>query len=160
MKDANILNRQIEKAENPLLIVGSAALEQAHGEGNMVDYFIKLSKARNIPIVATAHVIKGFLEKGFENVASMSAMELAFYLQDADWKGPHGKGPCDLVLIYGIPYYMQWCMLSSLMNFRDDLNTVTVGRYYQPHAKWSFPNLKEKNWHEHLETLLTLGGEK
>jgi CO dehydrogenase/acetyl-CoA synthase epsilon subunit len=33
-----------------------------------------------------------------------------------------------------------------------------LGRYYQPHAKWSFPNMKEKQYHTALDEILELVG--
>ncbi len=155
---SDVIKRDLSKAKKPLLIVGSEAVAEKHGKGDMIDYAIALSKAGSIPIVATGGAIKAFIEKGFEGAKSMGAMELASRLQDADWKGPHGKGPHDMILIYGIPYYMQWTLLSAVMNFGTHITAITLGRYYQPHAKWSFPNMKEKQYHELLDEILVLVG--
>ncbi|MHA2601868.1 MAG: CO dehydrogenase/acetyl-CoA synthase complex subunit epsilon [Candidatus Thorarchaeota archaeon SMTZ1-83] len=152
------LKRDLGKMKKPLLIVGSEAVNMEHGKGDMIDYAIALSEAGKIPVVATGGAIKSFIEKGFEGAKSMGAMELAFYLQDETWKGPHEKGPHDMVLVYGIPYYMQWTMLSGIMNFGTHLRRITLGRYYQPHADWSIPNMKEKQWHALLDEILEFVG--
>jgi CO dehydrogenase/acetyl-CoA synthase epsilon subunit len=55
---------------------------------------------------------------------------------------------------------MQWTLLSAVMNFGTHITAITLGRYYQPHAKWSFPNMKEKQYHEMLEEILVLVGGK
>jgi acetyl-CoA decarbonylase/synthase complex subunit epsilon len=153
------LKRTLTKSKRPLLIVGSDAVGMTHGKGDMIDYAIALSQAGKIPVVATGGAIKAFIEKGFEGCKSMGAMELANYLQDESWPGPHGKGPHDLVLVYGIPYYMQWTLLSAVMNFGTHLTKISLGRYYQPHADWSFPNMKEKQWHQILDEILEFVGE-
>jgi acetyl-CoA decarbonylase/synthase complex subunit epsilon len=155
---SEVLKRDLSKAKKPLLIVGSEAVAEKHGKGDMIDYAIALSNTWKVPIVATGGAIKAFLDKGFTGAKSMGAMELAGRLQDADWKGPHSKGPHDMILIYGIPYYMQWTLLSAVMNFGTHLTAIALGRYYQPHAKWSFPNMKEKQYHEILDEILTLLG--
>jgi acetyl-CoA decarbonylase/synthase complex subunit epsilon len=155
---AGQLKRTFTKSKKPLLIVGSEAVGMTHGKGDMVDYAMALSQAGKIPIVATGGAIKAFIERGFEDCKSMGAMELANYLQDDSWPGPHGGGPHDLVLVYGIPYYMQWTLLSAVMNFGTHLTKISLGRYYQPHADWSFPNMKEKQWHEILDEILELVG--
>jgi acetyl-CoA decarbonylase/synthase complex subunit epsilon len=155
---SEVLKRDLSKAKKPLLIVGSEAVAEKHGKGDMIDYAIALSNARKMPIVATGGAIKAFIDKGFTGAKSMGAMELASRLQDADWKGPHGNGPYDMILIYGIPYYMQWTLLSAVMNFGTHLTAIALGRYYQPHAKWSFPNMKEKQYHEILDEILELVG--
>ncbi|MFX1482515.1 MAG: CO dehydrogenase/acetyl-CoA synthase complex subunit epsilon [Promethearchaeota archaeon] len=153
-----VLKRDLSKAKKPLLIVGSDAPNEKHGKGDMVDYAIALSKAGKIPVIATGGAIKTFLEKGFDNAKSMGAMEITFRLQDPEWKGPHGNGPYDMIMIYGMPYYMMWTLLSGVMNFAPQIVAIALGRYYQPHAKWSFPNMKEKLYHEALDGILELVG--
>ncbi len=158
---AAVLKRDLSKAKKPLLIVGSEAVTDKHRKGDMIDYAIALANAMKIPVIATGGAIKAFLEKGFEGAKSMGAMEVAYRLQHEDWTGPTGKGPHDLILIYGIPYYMQWTLLSSVMNFGTHITAIALGRYYQPHAKWSFPNMKEKQYHTALDEILELvGGDK
>ena len=158
LNKAAVLKRDITKAKKPLLIVGSEAPEMKHKKGDMVDYAIALSKAMKMPIIATGGAIKSFLEKGFDGAKSMGAMDLAHRLTDPDWVGPSGKGPYDMIMIYGIPYYMQWTLLSAVMNFGTHLTAISLSRYFQPHAKWSFPNMKEKQYHIVLDEILELVG--
>jgi acetyl-CoA decarbonylase/synthase complex subunit epsilon len=152
------LQRSFKQTKKPLLIVGTEAVNEKHRKGDMIDYAIALAEAGKMPVIATGGAIKAFIEKGFEGAKSMGAMETAFYLQDETWTGPTGKGPHDLLLIYGIPYYMQWTLLSATMNFGTHLTTISLGRYYQPHADWSFPNMKEKQWHTVLDEILEFVG--
>jgi len=154
----DVLKRDLKKCKKPLLIVGSEAVTEKHGKGDMVDYAIALSKAGKIDVIATGGAIKAFIEKGFDGAKSMGAMELAYRLPDPEWIGPFGKGPYDMIMIYGIPYYMQWTLLSAVMNFGTHITAIALGRYFQPHAKWSFPNMKEKQYHTALDEILTLVG--
>ncbi|MFW9808921.1 MAG: CO dehydrogenase/acetyl-CoA synthase complex subunit epsilon [Candidatus Thorarchaeota archaeon] len=154
----DVLKRDLSKSKKRLLIVGSEAPEQKHGKGDMVDYAIALATTGKMDIIATGGAVKAFIEKGFEGAKTMGAMELAYRLQDPDWKGPHGTGPYEMILIYGQPYYMQWTMLSGVMNFAPEIVAIALGRYYQPHAKWSFPNMKEKQYHTMLDEILELVG--
>ncbi|MFW9806082.1 MAG: CO dehydrogenase/acetyl-CoA synthase complex subunit epsilon [Candidatus Thorarchaeota archaeon] len=154
----DVLKRDLNKSKKRLLIVGSEAVEEAHGKGDMVDYAIALSKAGKMDVIATGGAIKAFIEKGFDGAKSMGAMEVAYRLPDPEWVGPFGKGPYDFIMIYGIPYYMQWTLLSAVMNFGTHITAIALGRYYQPHAKWSFPNMKEKQYHTALDEILELIG--
>ena len=155
---ATQIKRDWGKAKKPLLIVGSEAVDVKYGKGTMIDYSIELSKAGKIPVVATGGAIKTFLEQGFEGAKSMGAMEIVGYLQDEEWKGPHGKGPHDLIFVHSLPYYMEWTLLSGVMNFAPQIVPISLGRYFQPHAKWSFPNMKEKPWRDTLKEILELVG--
>ena len=154
----DVLKRDLKKCKKPLLIVGSEAVTEKHGKGDMVDYAIALSKAGKIDVIATGGAIKAFIEKGFDGAKSMGAMELAYRLPDPEWIGPFGKGPYDMIMIYGIPYYMQWTLLSAVMNFGTHITAIALGRYFQPHAKWSFPNMKENQYHTVLDEILELIG--
>jgi CO dehydrogenase/acetyl-CoA synthase complex epsilon subunit len=103
-----VLKRDLTKNKKRLLVVGSEAVGLKHGKGDMIDYAIELAKAGKMDVIATGGAIKAFIEKGFEGAKTMGAMEVAFRLPDPEWVGPFGKGPYNLLLIYGIPYYMQW----------------------------------------------------
>jgi CO dehydrogenase/acetyl-CoA synthase complex epsilon subunit len=158
---AEQLKRDWTKAKRPLLIVGAEAVEEKYLKGDMVDFAIALSEAGKIPVIATGGVIKAFLERGFEGAKSMGAMQVVGYLQDPDWKGPTGKGPHDFMFIHSMVYYMQWTILSGVMNFAPQITPVSLSRYFQPHAKWSFPNMKQKLWEDVLTEIITLvGGQK
>ncbi len=140
----------IKRAKRPLIVAGSECIKlEVNGE-RYIDYIIKIAKTGNIPVVATAHTVKSFLEKGIREIFSMSAMEVADRLRDPEWKGFDGKGQYDLVLFAGMKYYFEWLILSGLKHFAPHLKTVSLDKYYQPHASWSFPNLPDKEWRETL----------
>ena len=149
----------IKRAKRPILIVGYLATKTEEDTGKMIEYAIRLNRASGIPIVATAHTIHEFIKQGFQTSIQMSAMDIGNRLKDPTWNGLDGKGPYDVALFMGLPYYMEFVILSGLKHFSRNLKTVTLDRYYNPHATWSFPNLKVEEWNQSFETIINkLGG--
>ena len=149
----------VKRARRPILIVGHEAAAITISEEKLIDYAIRISKAAKTPVVATAHIISEFLKRGFQPAAWMPAVDIANRLRDSEWKGLDGLGQYDLALFMGIPYYMEWVILSSLKHFSSNLKTICLDRFYQPHATWSFPNISVKDWSEGLELIISkLGG--
>jgi acetyl-CoA decarbonylase/synthase complex subunit epsilon len=145
----------VKRAKNPVLIVGHLATETGTEYDHILDYAIRINKSAGIPVVATAHTAKEFFKKGFQPTACMSAMDIGNRLQDPSWTGLDGLGPYDLALFMGLPYYMEFVILSALKHFNSNLKTISLYRFYNPHATWSFPNLKVKDWHESSEVILS-----
>jgi len=144
----------IKRAKNPILIVGHQAAEIKIDENEfLIDYLIRLAKLSGMTVVATAHVIKEFISRGFKPDAWMPVVDIINRLQDSEWKGLDGKGPYDVVVITGIQYYLQWVMLSALKHFSSNLKTISLDRFYQPHATWSFPNLPVEEWKTSLKVI-------
>ena len=82
-------------------------------------------------------------------------MDIGSRLADPEWKGLDGKGPYELALFIGLPYYMQFVILSGLKHFSTNLTTISLDRFYNPHASWSFPNLSVKEWRENVDTVIS-----
>jgi acetyl-CoA decarbonylase/synthase complex subunit epsilon len=153
-----IVAAMIKRAKRPVLIVGHLATKTDSQTGKMIDYAIRLNKAIGIPVIATANTIHGFMKLGFQP-AQMSAMDIGNRLKDPTWKGLDGKGPYDVALFMGLPYYMEFVILSGLKHFSTNLKTISLDRFYNPHASWSFPNLKVEDWTQSFETIISkLGG--
>jgi len=149
----------VKRAKRPILVVGHQAAEDHSEDAKMIDYAIRMGKTAKIPVVATAHMVNEFLKKGFQPAAWMSAMDIGNRLQDPDWKGLDGKGVYDLAMFMGFPYYMEFVILSGLKHFSTNLKTISLDRFYNPHATWSFPNLSVKDWNEGFKMILDkLGG--
>ena len=92
-------------------------------------------------------------------LAVMSAMNIGNRLKDPNWQGLDGKGPYDVALFMGLPYYMEFVILSGLKHFAPHVKTISMARFFNPHASWSFPNLKVEAWNQSFETILNkLGG--
>jgi len=150
----------VKKAKRPILIVGHEAAEVDAGDKKAIDYTIRIAEAGKIPVVATSHIIGEFNKRGFQPSSWMSAVDVANRLEDLEWRGLDGLGQYDLALFMGITYYMEWVILSSLKHFGRNLKTVSLDRYYHPHASWSFPNLSVDDWAQSLEVIANkLGGE-
>lgn len=151
----DVVTAMVKRAKRPLLVVGHLATESGSEYAETVDYAIRMSKAAKIPVVATAHTVSEFVKRGFQPAAWMSAMDIGNRLQDPSWRGLDGQGPYDLALFIGLPYYMEFVILSGLKHFSTNLKTISLDRYYNPHATWSFPNLPVKDWSESFETMLS-----
>ncbi|ENN96277.1 acetyl-CoA decarbonylase/synthase complex subunit epsilon [Methanocaldococcus villosus KIN24-T80] len=59
----------------------------------------------------------------------------------------------DLAIFVGITYYYLAQALMHLKHF-SNLVTVSIDRYYQPNAHYSFPNLDEKEYLDYLNRLI------
>jgi acetyl-CoA decarbonylase/synthase complex subunit epsilon len=154
-----VVAAMVQKAKRPILIVGHLAAENYSDDAKMIDYAIRMSEAAGIPVVATAHVIREFVKRDFKSATTMAAMDIGDRLTDPEWKGLDGGGPYDLALFMGLPYYMEFVILAALKHFSGNLKTISLDRFYNPHATWSFPNLSVKDWDENFKVILSkLGG--
>lgn len=142
----------MRKAQRSVLVAGHLSL-QTLKEGTALDYALEIAKLGGADFVATAHIIGEVKKRGYDNAYSMPAMDIAGRLQDAEWMGLDGKGRYDLALFIGLPYYMAWTILSGLKHRATHLKTISIDRYYQPHATWSFPNLTDQAWEENLKAV-------
>jgi len=150
----------IKRAKRHILIVGHKAAEIELEDKKLIDCMIELAKKANIPVVATAHAISEFLKRGYQPAGWMPAVDIGNRLTDPEWKGLDGNGPYDLALFVGLPYYMEWTILSGLKHFAPNLKTMTLDNVYQPNASWSFPNISAKDWLENLKVIIEkVGGE-
>jgi len=149
----------IKKSRRPVLVVGKSAVDVVLSSGRPIDYVVQMAKVGGIPVVAAATVAKTLIELGHQPVAMMGIVDFANRLTDPAWKGFDGQGNYDTLLILGLPYYVGWLVLSGLKHFAPDLTTLSLDRYYQPHASWSLPNTSDKDWEENLRVIVKgLGG--
>lgn len=155
-----VVAAMLKRAKRPLLVVGHEVAETEFDNEKAIDYFIRIAKAGTMPVVATAHVFPEFVKRKLKPAAWMPAVDIANRLKDPDWKGLDGKGNYDLLLIAGIPYHMEWVILSGLKHFSSDLKMISLDRFYQPHATWSFANISVKDWYDNLGTIVKLLGGK
>jgi len=150
----------VKRAKRPILIVGHLAAEDYSDDVKMIDYAIRMSRTAAIPVVATAHMTTEFIKRGFQPAGWMPAMDIGNRLKDHQWKGLDGVSPYDLAMFMGLPYYMEFVILAGLKHFSTNLKTISLGRFYDPHASWSFPNLSVKDWNEGFEIIVSKLGEK
>jgi acetyl-CoA decarbonylase/synthase complex subunit epsilon len=149
-----VVATMIKKAKHPILVVGHKAVETELEKKKLIDYMIELAKKAEIPVVATAHIISEFHKRKYKPAGFLPAVDIGNRLVDAEWAGIDGKGPHDLALFVGLPYYMEWVILSGLKHFAPNLKTVTLDNVYHPHASWSFPNTSVKDWVENLKVII------
>ncbi|MEM2904722.1 MAG: CO dehydrogenase/acetyl-CoA synthase complex subunit epsilon [Candidatus Bathyarchaeia archaeon] len=149
----DVVAAMVRRAKRPILIIGHEALNEGLGPKRPIDYAFILARTAKAPLVAIAETGKELARTRYEMGTSMSIMDIANRLRDPEWKGLDGSGQYDLVLLIGVPYYLQWVILSGLKHFAPRLRTVSLDRFYQPHASWSFPNLPVKEWLGQLEAV-------
>ena len=150
----DVVVAMVKRARRPLLVVGHQAAEEYSEDVRIVNYIIGLSKSAEIPVVATGHLTRELLKRGFQPTSWLSAMDIGNRLCDAKWKGLDGLGSYDLAMFIGLPYYMQFVILSGLKHFSTNLKTISLDRFYNPHATWSFPNLSVKDWKENFVAII------
>ncbi|MEI7856111.1 MAG: CO dehydrogenase/acetyl-CoA synthase complex subunit epsilon [Methanomicrobiales archaeon] len=150
----DIADAMIRRAKRPIMIVGHGILEYEVEGRKLIDCLIELAKRGKIPVVATASTNREFLNRGFSPAALMPAVDIANRLTDNQWKGLDGKDSYDLAIFVGLPYYMEWTILSGLKHFAPQVKTMTLDCVYQPNASWSFPNSTIKDWAANLSCIV------
>ena len=142
----DIADAIIMRAKRPIMIVGHGAIEYEIEGKKLIDCLIELARKAHIPVIVTASTNRVFLKRGFKTAGLMPAMDIGNRLIDSDWKGLDGNGNYDLAIFVGLPYYMEWTILSGLKHFAPHVKTMTLDCVYQPNASWSFPNSTIKDW--------------
>jgi acetyl-CoA decarbonylase/synthase complex subunit epsilon len=145
----------IKKAQHPLLIAGSNLTERYMEGKPAIEFIIDLANASKVPVVATAHMVGEFIKRGYEPAAFMNAFEIGQRVGDPSWQGLDGKGHPDLVIMVGMPYYMQALILAGLKHFAPDLKTMTLDNMFHVHASWSFPNGSVDEWASNLKVMIS-----
>ncbi len=148
----------VKKMSRPLLVAGHLAGKVPQGDEKLADWLIALCRASGIPLAATAHAGASFLSRGFSPVANLPAVEIARRLGDPEWKGFDGEGRYDLAFFSGIPYQMEWTILSGLKHFATSVRTFSLDNKYQPQADWSLPNMSDKEWRDFFRELVIQAG--
>ena len=151
----DIADALIRRAKRPLMIVGHGIVEYDVGGKKLIDCLIELATKAEIPVVVSASTNKEFIARGFAPAAVMPAVDIANRLTDPAWKGIDGRDSYDLAIFVGLPYSMEWTILSGLKHFAPTVKTMTLDCVYQPNASWSFPNSTIKEWADSLKAIVT-----
>jgi len=146
----------IQKAQRPLLVLGPLLSEWSLNGKLAIEYALEIAKAANSPICATATVKGKMTELGVKPDSVYDAVEIVNALKDAEWKGVKKEGNHDLVIFFGIRSDLEEQCLSVLKHFAfKHLKTMTLDKYYFPHANYSLPNFrKDEQWKAFLENLI------
>ena len=150
----DIADALISRAKRPIMIVGHGIIEYEVEGKPLIDCLIALALKAKIPVVVSASTNKEFLSRHFEPAAIMSAVDISNRLTDPTWKGLDGKESYDLAIFVGLPYSMQWTILSGLKHFAPGVKTMTFDCVYHPNASWSFPNSTIKDWAASLKGIV------
>jgi len=156
IEDASEYAGFIRKAKRPLLVLGPLLSEWSLDGKLLIDYALEIAKAANIAICATETVKGKMVELGTKPDSIYDAVEIVNALKDPDWQGVKKEGNHDLVIFSGIRSDLQEQCLSVLKHFAyKHLRTMTLDKYYFPHANYSLPNFKkDEQWKGFLEELI------
>jgi len=157
IEDASQYANLIQKAKRPLLVLGPLLSEWSFDGKLLIEYALEIAKTANIPICAT-DIVKGkMVELGTKPDSVYDAVEIVNHLKDPDWKGVKKEGNHDLVIFFGIRSDLEEQCLSVLKHFAfNHLKTMTLDKYYFPHANYSLPNFrKDEQWKAFLEDLIS-----
>lgn len=156
IEDASQYANLIQKAKKPLLVLGPLLSEWSLDGKLLIEYALEISKTANIPICATANVKGKMVELGIKPDSIYDAVEIVNALKDPDWRGVRKEGNHDLVIFFGIRSDLEEQCLSVLKHFAfNHLKTMTLDKYYFPHANYSLPNFrKDEQWKTFLENLI------
>ena len=156
IEDADEYAHLIKRAKRPLLVLGPRILTISLDGRLLADYAVDIANAGDIPICATAHTKKKLLELGVEPASSYDITEIINSLKDPEWRGGKKEGNHDLVMFLGIRTDFAEQGLSTLKHYAPHLKTMTLCKYYYPHASYSLPNFKkDAQWKEFLDNLIT-----
>jgi acetyl-CoA decarbonylase/synthase complex subunit epsilon len=145
----------LKHAKRPILIVESNALKTVDDKPP-IDFAIEFAKQTKMPVVATAHTMKGFLEREFEADVVMGVADITNRIIDPEWKGLDGNGGYDVIFYLGGLYYFQTQILASIKHGAPKLKSVSLDRYYDPNATFSFGNLTMSEWNTALDEIIKL----
>jgi len=156
IEDPDEYAHYILNAQRPLLVIGPKVLEDKLGEKTLLEYAVEISKTLNIPICATAHTSKKLRAMGIEPDSTLDIIEIINHLKNPEWKGVKGEGNHDIVLFFGIRTDLATQGLSTLKHFAPHLKTMTLCKYYFPHASFSLANYRKNDkWQEFLDKMIT-----
>jgi len=156
IEDPSEFAHLIKRAKRPLLVLGPRILTTVVGGRLLIEYAVDIARALDIPICATAHTNKKLLELGVEPACTYDIIEIINHLKDPEWRGVKKAGNHDLVMFLGIRSDLGTQGLSTLKHFAPHLKTMTLCKFYFPHASYSLPNYrKDEQWKEFFDSLIT-----
>ncbi len=164
-KNALLLNPEhcaklLKSAKRPLVVIGANATNPSVGLSDLPKYALLIARGIKSHIAASPTMQSKLDTTGGVQVFGMGLEDLMNRLKDRQWKGFDGKGGYDCVIMMGGIYYFESQMLSTLKHFAPNIKTVSLDRFYQPNATFSFPNMDVEKWSKDLRIITQeLGGE-
>ncbi|WP_457613372.1 CO dehydrogenase/acetyl-CoA synthase complex subunit epsilon [Methanocaldococcus sp.] len=120
----SLVKMMVKRAKNPILIIGENLEED---EKEMI---VKFGEKFNIKMIKTPE--------------DVNLVVLTKLLQ---------KDGYDLALFTGITYYYLAQTITHLKQFSNVI-TISIDKYYQPNALYSFPNLSKDEYMDYLNKML------
>jgi len=151
--------RLLKTAKRPLIVVGAHATKPSVGLPDLAEYVLRLAEVVKAQVAASPTVESQFTKRGKTQVFGLGLEDLTNRLKDKEWKGFDGRGTYDYVLLVGGVYYFESQMLATLKHFAPHIRTVSLDRFYQPNASFSFPSMDVDKWKAGLSMIIKeLGG--
>jgi acetyl-CoA decarbonylase/synthase complex subunit epsilon len=151
--------RVLKAAKRPLIVVGAHATKPSVGLPDLAEYVLRLARVMKAQVAASPAIQLQFNNSGKTQVFGLGLEDLTNRLKDKQWKGFDGKGAYDYVLLIGGVYYFESQMLATLKHFAPHIKTVSLDRFYQPNASFSFPSMDVDKWRDGLSMMIKeLGG--
>lgn len=149
----------LKTAKRPLIVVGAHANKASVGLPDLTEHVLHLARLMKAHVAASLTIQSQFTKPGKTQVFALGLEDLTNRLKDKQWEGFDGRGPYDYVLLIGGVYYFESQMLATLKHFAPHLKTVSLDRFYQPNASFSFPSMDENKWKDGLSMMIRkLGG--
>jgi acetyl-CoA decarbonylase/synthase complex subunit epsilon len=151
--------RLLKTAKRPLIVVGAHATKPSVGLPDLAEYVLRLAEVVKAQVAASPTVESQFTKQDKTQVFGLGLEDLTNRLKDKEWKGFDGRGTYDYVLLVGGVYYFESQMLATLKHFAPHIRTVSLDRFYQPNASFSFPSMDVDKWKDGLSMMIKeLGG--
>lgn len=149
---ANLLKSPNKKK---VLVIGAESLTWELDGKKVADYFIEIAKKLDCHIIATGHTYKYLKDKiDSGKLWDLSLINVTSRLVDIDWKGLDGEGQYEMAIFGGHLVYYVSQTLSRIKNFSNWVRTIELDKYSHPNARFSLPNLSDKEWKEFLEKVI------
>ena len=143
---ADVAGKLISKAKRPLLIVGTAAVD------NGVIEIVRKIAEKGITVAATGSSLKHLKREGID-ASYVNLHVLVSYLKDPDWMGFDGKGGYDTAIFLGHTYYYASQLMSTLKNFTN-IKIISIDRHFHSNAQQSFGNLTPEDFIRALDVVV------
>ena len=138
-----------------VLVIGAESLTWELDGKKVADYYIEIAKKLDCHVIATGHTYKYLKDKiDSGKLWDLSLINATSRLVDIDWKGLDGEGQYEMAIFGGHLVYYVSQTLSRIKNFSNWVRTIELDKYSHPNARFSLPNLSDKEWKEFLEKVI------
>lgn len=143
----------LKRFHSPLLIIGSRSTEIEMNGEKLIVLLARFSEFWKIPVITTSKGPSLYFLEISRHSDTIPVIEIVNLLADPDWKGLTRNGAPDLVIFSGLPYSMEWTLLSGLKHFAPHLKTLALEYGYEPQADYSLSNLDLNRYYEFLSAI-------